>query len=220
MHFDCQTLLARFALWSVPLYLLLAGCATMLSSREAERAPPMPNPLEVTVTDHEFAWNQIVDMVDDYFPIAREERVRLIGSVLTEGRIETKTIPGATVMEYFRRDSTPGFERWHGTFQSIRRQAEVRVVPSPKGYAISIMVRKELEDVDRPEMSQIGSAVQRHDGSLIRPRNARVGGSISLGWIPIGRDTALEQKMLADLYARFYHVETPPPLQSLHHQLR
>jgi hypothetical protein len=38
-----------------------------------------------------------VDAVDDYFRIEREERVRLIGGVLTEGRIDTFPITGSTV---------------------------------------------------------------------------------------------------------------------------
>ncbi len=165
------------------------------------------------MTDHEFVWNELVDTIDDYFPIAREERVRIIGNVMTEGRIETQPTTGATVLDFFRKDRTKGFETWHGTFQSIRRQAEIRVLPSQDGYGVNVIVRKELEDVDRPEMSLVDASAFRHDGSLVRPHGSRLGGNTTLGWIPIGRDVELEQKILADLYARLNHVVPPRPVQ-------
>ena len=67
--------------------------------------------------------SQAVDAVDDYFRIEREERVRLIGGVLTEGRIDTFPIIGSTIFEPWRKDSTPGYEKVHATLQSIRRRA-------------------------------------------------------------------------------------------------
>ncbi len=176
----------------------------------------LPNPLEIPVSDREFVWNQIVDTVDDYFEIAREERVRLVGNVLTEGRIETRPRSGASVAEVWRKDAVHGFETWHGTFQSIRRQALIRVSPSHAGYGVQIIVRKELEDLANPEMATAGGAVQRYDGSLVRPQGRQLARPETLGWIPQGRDVALEQKMLADLYARLVKVEPPPPVETLH----
>lgn len=208
--------------WPLVLLLLLpvlataGGCAWFAARHpETAVAGPLPNPLEVPVTDHDFVWNQLVDTIDDYFPIAREERVRVIGNVMTQGRIETHPMTGATAMDVFRKDRTKGFETWHGTFQSIRRQAEVNVLPSQNGYGIDVIVRKELEDVDRPEMSLVDAAALRHDGTLVRPQGARLGGSHTLGWIPVGRDTALEQKILADIYARLNHVVPPLPVQTM-----
>lgn len=203
-------------------WLLLLGCGSLVGCAQFRSNPsladaPLPNPIEIPVTEHEFVWNSLVDTVDDYFPIEREERVRVIGNVMTSGSIVTKPVTGATKFEFFRRDSTPGFERWHGTLQSIRRSAEVRVLPANSGYGVSVVVRKELEDVSRPEMSLVGSVIQRHDGSLVRPSRSRVGGAVNLGWIPIGRDIALEQKILADIYARFNTLTPPPAVQTLHH---
>jgi hypothetical protein len=192
---------------------MTSGCLWIGTQHPQVAVGPLPNPLEVPVTDHEFIWNQISDTVDDYFTIAREERVRVIGNVMTEGRIETHPNTGATVMDLFRKDRTKGFETWHGTFQSIRRQAEIHVLPSQNGYGINVIVHKELEDVDRPEMSLVDASDLRHDGSLARPQGARLGGSTTLGWIPLGRDVALEQKILADLYARLNHVVDPLPVQ-------
>jgi hypothetical protein len=190
-----------------------SGCTWYHTQNPQLATGPLPNPLEVPVTDHEFVWNQLVDTVDDYFPIAREERVRVFGNVMTEGRIETQWATGATLLDIYRKDRTKGYETWLGTFQSIRRQAEVRVLPAQDGYGINVIVRRELEDVDRPEMSLIDAAAFRHDGSLVRPQGKKLGGIITLGWIPIGRDGELEQKILADIYARLNHVEPPSPIQ-------
>ncbi len=163
---------------------------------------PIENPLFVPPMDREFLWNQAVDATDDYFRIEREERVRLIGGVLTEGRIETFPITGSTIFEPWKKDSTPGYEKWHATLQSIRRRALVRVIPTEGGYLLDVTVFKELEDLDRPEHATAGGATLRHDGSLVRQEGAPGRYSVSLGWIPLGRDMTLEQRMLADLRAR------------------
>ena len=73
--------------------------------------------------DREFIWNQCVDVVDDYFRIEREQRVRLDAGVLTEGQIDTHPTTGSTLFEPWRNDSTRGYEKWHATLQSIRRKA-------------------------------------------------------------------------------------------------
>ncbi len=194
------------------------GCSLMAPpTPEQVDLPPLPNPLEIPVSDREFVWNQIVDTVDDYFDIVREERVRLVGNVLTEGRIDTRPRTGASVAEFWRKDAVHGFELWHGTFQSIRRQAYVRVSPSHAGYGVQVIVRKELEDLASPEMATAGGAVRRYDGSFVRPQGRQIAKAETLGWIPQGRDVALEQKILADLYARMYQVETPPSVENIPH---
>ena len=164
--------------------------------------PPIENPMFVPALDGELLWNQTVDAVDDYFRIEREERVRLIGGVLTEGRIDTFPITGSTLLEPWRRDSTPGYEKLHATLQSIRRRALVRVIPTEGGYLLEVAVQKELEDLDKPEHATAGGATLRHDGSLVRQEGASGRYSATLGWIPLGRDLTLEQRILADLRAR------------------
>src|SRR3954468_14683342 len=46
---------------------------------------PLQNPMFIPAIDRELLWNQTVDSVDDYFRIEREDRVRVIGGVVTEG---------------------------------------------------------------------------------------------------------------------------------------
>ena len=67
-----------------------------------------------------------------------------------------------------------------------------------------MIVEKALEDVDRPAQGTPGSAVPRHDGSLLRLQDQVGRQSKTLGWIPMGRDLALEQEILRELNARLF----------------
>lgn len=165
-------------------------------------AGPIENPLFLPPLDSEFVWNQLVDAVDDHFRIQREERVRLIGGILTEGRIDTFPTPGSTLLEPWRGDSASTYERLHATLQSIRRRATVRLIPTEGGSLVDVVVQKELEDLDKPEHATSGSGTLRHDGTLVRGEGPPGRFSLTLGWIPIGRDCALEQKILNDIRCR------------------
>ena len=165
-------------------------------------AGQIENPLFLPPLDQEFVWNQLVDAVDDHFRIEREERVRLIGGILTEGRIDTFPTPGGTLLEPWRSDSASAYERLHATLQSIRRRATVRLIPTEGGSLVDVVVQKELEDLDKPEHATAGNGTLRHDGTLVRGEGPPGRFSVTLGWIPIGRDCALEQKILNDIRCR------------------
>ncbi len=107
------------------------------------------------------------------------------------------------MLEPHRMDSVGSFNRWESTFQSIRRRATVRVVPDANGYLVEVIVEKELEDLAKPEKSTAGAATFRNDGSLPSSRLEEVSRTRqSQRWISLGRDPALEQRMLADIHAR------------------
>lgn len=196
---------------------MLAGCsffAPRFANANRDGSPvAMSNPLTIPVADVDFAWNQLVDMVDDYFEIASEQHVREIDGVLMEGSITTQPLVGATCLEPMRRDSVGLYERLHSTFQSTRRRAELRVTPVAEGFQVRLEVLKELEDVSQPEYSTVSSTVRRHDGSLVSTQDFdNEYGPATLGWIPLGRDEALEQQMLRNLHARMFDAaEVPTP---------
>lgn len=167
----------------------------------------MPNPLPVPIAERQFFWNQLVDTVDDYFDIRTEQSIHALGNTLTEGRIETAPLPGSTVLEPWRWDSTRGFERWHGTLQSIRRRARVRAIPQGNMAFVEVIVEKALEDVDLPSQGTPGSAIPRHDSSLMRLQEHDDRSSQTLGWIPIGRDHSLEQEILRELNGRLLQTQ-------------
>jgi hypothetical protein len=162
-----------------------------------------PSQIRVPVANRDWTWEQIVDAFDDYFRIERERRVQMVGDVLTEGRIDAFPQIGATIVEPHRRDSVGRYNRWESTFQTIRRRAVVRVIPDASGYSIDVTVEKDLEDLPHPENATAGDATFRNDDSLPSNRDEAVSPTrLASSWILLGRDPALEQRILADIQAR------------------
>jgi hypothetical protein len=166
-------------------------------------APGPPNPISVPVVDDDLAWDQITDVVSDFFTIAHEQRARRGSEGWCEGRIDTVPLDGATILQPFRHDSVGSFNRWESTFQSIRRCATVRVMPDANGYLVEVIVEKQLEDLPRPEKSTAGAATFPTNITLPSPRLEDVSRiRQSPRWLSLGRDPALEQLMLAEIHAR------------------
>ncbi|MEM8681091.1 MAG: hypothetical protein AAGF97_17230 [Planctomycetota bacterium] len=174
--------------------------------RDAMGAPSagaeISNPMLLPPGNQEYLWLQLVDTIDDYFDIESEQRPVNLGGTMSEGRIETHYVPGATFLEPWRWDSASVYDRALATFQSIRRRASVQVMPQPQGVAVGVIVETELEDVSRPVQEMPGSTVPRHDGSLIRLNTNVDEDKRNLGWIPIGRDFELEEEILYQLRRR------------------
>lgn len=174
----------------------------------------IPNPLPVAATDRWLVMDQVSDELDNYFRIYREERIRLVDNILTEGWIETHPKIGATLLEPWHEDSTRGFERLHASLQSVRRFAKVRVIPAGNGYQVDVKVYKELEDLPEPQNSTVSGRSMWHDSSLdidlpyenvgpvVNPKNS--------GWIPMGRDFSLEQKILMNIQGRLSQIANVP----------
>jgi hypothetical protein len=174
-----------------------------------EPVPGIANPIFVPATDDQLAWEQIADVVSDYFTIAREQQVRRSGEAWCEGRIETAYQGGASWLEPLRKDSVGAFNRWESTFQTIRRSAIVRVIPDANGYLVEVVVQKELEDLPHPERASASVAAFPNDFSLPTARAGDVSRTLSSPrWLPLGRDPALEAKMLAEIHARLNGVTT------------
>jgi hypothetical protein len=194
---------------AIPSFILVAGCAIISAPREPELVfPPLPNPIVVAVRDPYVVWETVVDVVDDYFPIDYEEPVRVLDGLLTEGRLDTFPLVGATYFEPWRQDSVGRYERLHATLQSLRRRATVRVVPTPEGFRIQVVVVKELEDV--PAGGSNAPASFRNDASLTRVSAPPPVSAGDGGWIPLGRDFLLEQRLLNELVARLGQAPVRP----------
>lgn len=178
-----------------------------------------PNPIFVAAKDPQVLWETLVDVVDDYFEIEREEPIRQFDTVLTSGRIDTFPKIGATILEPWHKDSVDRYARWEATLQSIRRRAEIRVDPRDGGYWITVLVFKELEDVGQPLAATTSSATFRNDSSLTRVVSPIGEQQTHAGWIPMGRDTALEQRIIEAIGTRFGLLPVPtastPPMESI-----
>jgi hypothetical protein len=191
----------------------LAGCQAWQPARfnppefalGPRDVPPQPNPVLVTSMDRDFVWDQVVDVVDDYFRVEHEERVRLVGNMLTEGTLETYPRTASGIFEPWNHDSVNAYERLHATLQSMRRRAFVYVTPIEGGFTVDVQVYKELEDVARPASGAVSLAnaeTLRNDDALIRLTNPVGGQEPTRGWIGLGRDVALEQVILSGIQAR------------------
>lgn len=200
-----------------------AGCGQL--RYRLSNAPPaksVPNPVRVPPMKDGYLWDQVTDTVDDFFPILKQQPVAASGGIIVDGRLETKYQIGNSLFEPWRKDSTEGFERLQSTLQSIRRRAIVTVRPAVNqagidlgpgysqtfadGYIIEVVVTKDIEDVDRP-IGRTGAAeVKRHDGTIVRQEDRVDDTPITLGWISLGRDQTLEQRILQQILGR---IQTP-----------
>ncbi|MCD0463251.1 hypothetical protein [Roseiconus lacunae] len=187
--------------------LLIGGCG-QLAYRLDRRAPTqyIPNPLELPPASDAFVWSQVIDTVDDYFRIKSEQPVQNSPAMVLDGRVETSYQVGASMGEFWRKDSTAGFEALHSSLQSIRRQATITVRPRGAGYTVEVIVLKDLEDTNATQFATETTASRRHDGTIVRQPETVVGGAgnvpQTLGWISLGRDTSLEQRILRDIFQR------------------
>ena len=189
----------------------LSACCTMgcraFSSAEAEPQAQLvnqeiQNPVQIPMLDRFLVMDEISDEMDDYFRIAREEQIRISDNVMSEGWIETWPRIGSTILEPWHRDSTRGFEKLHSSFQTIRRQAKVRVIPSGDSYLVDVKVFKELEDNPNPVRGAVSGKFLRHDNALDFGTEDYWSSKQNDGWISMGRDISLEQQILANIVRR------------------
>ncbi|HUY33213.1 MAG TPA: hypothetical protein VMV69_10565 [Pirellulales bacterium] len=165
-------------------------------------SPPLANPVFVPIPDRDYVWDGLVDVVDDYFKIKREDRVRLVDGVLTQGLIETVPDSSSTLLEPWRMDTVTFYDKLEATFQSMRKYAVVRVMPSEGGFLVEVVVFSELEDVPQPLFATAGKATLRYDTSQQHTKVLVQQQTPAKGWIPMGRDPALEQRILHQVQAK------------------
>ncbi|MDZ4657160.1 MAG: hypothetical protein SH868_06225 [Bythopirellula sp.] len=184
------------------------GPAFLAPGQLAANDPSAAKTIVIPVTNEDYAWELIVDVVDDYFDVDQENRVQVVGNVVTEGRIETFPQVGATVLEPNRFDSVGRYNLAESTFQSVRRRGEVRVVPQQGGWLVDVVVYKEFEDLSRPENANTGAATFRFDNSIPSRLDEGVSRTkLSKFWIPMGRDCEIETQILLDIQDR---IANPP----------
>lgn len=166
---------------------------------------PVQNPMIIPMMDRWLVMEQVSDEVDNYFKIYREERIRVLEGIMSEGWIETHPEIGGSIAEPWKKSSMPGFARLHATLQTVRRFAKVRVIPSGNSYQIDVKVFQELEDLKQP----VGATARgqlRFDNSIDRNQNDPWVKKQAEGWIPMGRDVALEQLILRNIQNRLSQI--------------
>ena len=188
--------------------MMVGGCACFRDNVPGlSNMSPQPNPMFVASNDPDYIWDRIVDAVDDYFEIEREEPIQMYGNLATEGRIDTRPQIAATYLEPWFHDSVTQEEQLVSTCQTVRRRATVRVAPENKGFMIFVSVYKELEDLQRPLGANAGAAGFTHVNSINTITNIGSDAPTSYGWIHLGRDAALEQRILLKIR---HNIDSPP----------
>ncbi|MEX0715165.1 MAG: hypothetical protein WD066_01190 [Planctomycetaceae bacterium] len=178
-------------LWLLP---ACWGCAHHEHRNEWSGAVP-GNPVFVPGGNHEMVWERTVDVLHTYFEIGRENKL--------DGVIETRSKTGSSVIEPWHHETVGCENRWESTLQSIRRRAIVTITPVEGGFFIGVEAYKELEDLVGVAALTAGGATFQDFNPLRRDLDLVVGQSTPSGWIPQGRDVALEQKMLDSIRAEF-----------------
>lgn len=178
---------------------MMCGCvhAPRVTARKGKTSNPevLQNPVLVRANNDNDCWERTVDLLHDYFEIAQENRL--------DGVIETRPKVGASILEPWHKDSAGLKNRLESTLQSIRRRAFVSVTSTPDGYLIGVEVFKEVEDVPGAHGNSAGSATFLENRPLQRDLRTLVGESAADGWLSLGRDARLEQRILVDLHREF-----------------
>jgi len=188
----------------------LAGCATgpMLDNPIRVDGDAVPaaceNPILIYPSrapgeGYAEVFDRVLDVVDDYFPIAYANRY--------EGRVLGRPTIASGYEEPWKPGSPDHYERTLATLQAYRYRCEVRIrEANPTGYYVQVIVRKELKDYPNPSgpftgMPVFGDAgtVDRDHFLVIDPEVVNPITDPSERWIPKGRETAIEQAMLHKL---------------------
>ena len=187
-------------------FLLVCGCATgplqenPLVVRPAAKADCSDNPVYVPFNSapasYAALFEHVLDVVGDYgFDVAYSNRY--------DGRIESFPMVSPGVGQPWKPGSPDFQQRLVATFQTIRHRAIVLIAPANDGgYFIDVKIYKELLDTPRPSRSTAGAAAFRSEPSIERQYEVVEVGQFENGWIPIGRDTLMEQTIL-DRLAHF-----------------
>ena len=185
--------------WWCGLLLGLVGCASgpvpdnpMLVPELAEVAPDSPLWVPERPEAYALVFDRTYSVLDEYFDIAYANRFA--------GEIQTEPLVTAGYLDLPRLGSYDHYEQTEATLQSVRRRAEVLITPAESGgYYISLKVYKELEDLPRPHRASAGAAVLRYEHPIERQVDPAPPLAPSKGWIPFGRDRALEREILSRL---------------------
>lgn len=170
------------------------GCIGVRGRAPAAVAAQTVNSVFIANEDQEVVWERIVDVVHDYFEIARENRL--------DGIIETKPLVAAGILEPWHHDSVGLDNRWEGTLQSIRRRGFVNVTPAQGGFLVSIEIYKEQEDVITTPDKSAGNSTFQENRPLQRDLTLVVGDAAPQGWIALGHDQALEARLMRQIQQR------------------
>jgi hypothetical protein len=141
-------------------------------------------------------YDRVLNALNDYFPEVKP------GSRYS-GQIETAPQIAPGYEQPWKPGSPDKHERFLATYQTIRHYAVVQIWAGERGgYRVYVEVFKELEDIDRPTQARTGAVFQEaptvdRQIATITPQTTNP------GWIPMGRDPAMEQIILRKIQQNY-----------------
>ena len=176
-----------------------SGCDSMPPVNQAGILTEQPktaieNPLWLPSGPNTYGaiFEKVEDIMTEYFEIRYSNRY--------DGRIDTfpRIAPGFE--RPWKAGSPDFYGRLHATLQSIRHRGEVQIETAKDGgFFVKVVIYKELEDLARPIRSTDGAAAFRTDITVERQYEVIEPFMLETTWIPLGRDTKIEQVILAQL---------------------
>jgi hypothetical protein len=181
--------------WTAAVAFVAGGCATgplqdnPLAVR-TETPLVAENPVYVPVGLYPLVFQKVLDVVDDYFPIAYASR--------PSGTIESYPVIAPGLEQPWKPGSPDFYQRTMAFFQTIQHRAIVHIsVADDGGFFVDVKVLKELEDLPNPAHYTGGAATFITRPTVERQYEVIDGGQYLPNWIPIGRDYKLEQVILS-----------------------
>jgi hypothetical protein len=191
----------RRAVWTTSAGLVLALCGGCISGPLLDNPlplnPGLPLPVEhnpvfvaLGPTSYGLVFENVLQTLADFgFEIADSNRY--------DGHIETvpRIAPGLGL--FLRPGSPDTYERLLATFQTYRHRVVVMIQPADSGgFFIRVIAYKDLEDLPQPVKATAGAAIFRTENNVERTFEVIDPTIFEAGWLPRGRDTALEQAIL------------------------
>ena len=154
-------------------------------------APPAPVFLPQSVLGYPRVYDRCWDVLADTFEIDSRASNRYAGVIRTKYSIK----PG--IEQPWKPGSPSWYQRLLAFKQTIRHRAEVQItIGRDGGYFVDVKVFNELEDLAKPNRPTAGLATFRLESTVERQFEVVEPGQPEEAWIPIGRDHALEQRIL------------------------
>jgi hypothetical protein len=181
----------RLGLWLLMPAALLAAAAGCSRGIEVRFPNPMPMSSVDVATGERAARGVLRDMrFDIVYPPAKP------------GLVETEPMTGSSWFEFWREDTIGSYQTAESSLHTIRRRVTVAVTPASKGSQVSVKVEKQRMSAPDSAPQHISAAFNIYrpgDTDLLRqdemaPHTYR--------WIEIGRDDALEQRILEHIQLR------------------
>ncbi len=179
--------------------LLGSGCATgpLADNPLFVRADPavqVENPVYIPQGGQAYnaVFEKVLDVVDDYFEIGYANRY--------DGHIDTLPRISPGLEQLWKPGSPDWYQRLEATLQTMRHRGFVLIQPADDGgFFVHVTIYKELEDLPRPTRATAGAASFQSDNTVERQYEVVDPTVFESNWIPMGRDTELEQVILQRL---------------------